>query len=64
MSEQHDWIVSSLKAAAWERAKGALNEVVALEGSRHTGEVSDRLLHMGARVEAFTRSFEDDGLHE
>lgn len=58
----HDKIVDSLKAAAWERAKGELRSIVALEGSKHGGiaEADGRYkyLHISDMVEDFVERFE------
>lgn len=66
--EFHNRMISTLKAAAWERAKAALMEMVAIEGSRHGGARSDdgRFRHQILQedhIEPFVNSIELDELN-
>lgn len=57
-------IYSAMKAAAWERAKGELRALVAMQGSVPSTDTASRWDEAGARIEKFITRFEDDGLHE
>lgn len=66
----HAMFRGSLKAAAWERAKGALRELVAIDGSNHDPgddihrREKPRFEEVEEAVDAFIKSFEEEGLHE
>jgi len=63
--DRGSWVVQNmLKAAAWERAKGALREVVALQGCYAPGENTEKCDDVNERVASFIKSIEEDGLHE
>ena len=67
--ELHRRMIGSLKAAAWERAKGAMREVVALEGSNFSPATAERppvyrFQVLKTVVECFIEDFEKRGLHE
>ncbi len=58
-------IPEALKAQQWERAKGELRALVALQGSySYTANTADKLEKVEARVEEFIADFEALGLHE
>jgi hypothetical protein len=69
-------IDAAMKAQAWEMAKGALRALVAIQGSYQSGgyitsesgiEMTPeykRFDDLNARVEAFIRNVQEDGLHE
>ena len=61
-------IDSAMKSVEWERAKGDLRALVAIQGSYSTGvperEVEPRWETLRDRVEAFIKEIEDDGLAE
>ena len=53
-----------LKAQQWERAKGELRAMVALQGSYLAGENVRRWLLLDNRVERFIKDIEGEGLQE
>ena len=57
-----------MKAQQWERAKGELRALVAMQGSFTSGggdtHETTRWRELGKRVESFIKSVEDDGLEE
>lgn len=64
-------IDSALKAAQWERVKGELRALVAMQGSYSShempGETSStmaRFVMLDKRVQVFIKDIEDEGLHE
>jgi hypothetical protein len=68
MTIELDAIRGMLKAAAWERAKGELRSIAMIEGQdisedRHDGKPL-RFQVIEARVEAFIKIFENEGLQE
>ena len=54
--------IATMKAAAWERAKGELRAVSAIEGSQPSG--TTRYAVIDSEIEQFIQSFEDQGYHE
>lgn len=59
---------TALKAAQWERAKGELRALAAMQGSYQSRRSPDgeepRWLTIERRIEEFIKEFEDEGLHE
>lgn len=61
---------SALKSAQWERAKGELRALVALQASytdlvpQHMRTKPDRWIQLSDRVEDFIKAVEDDALQE
>lgn len=57
-----------LKAQQWERTKGELRALVAMQGSYSTGgedaDEYERWKALEERVEAFIREVEEDGLDD
>lgn len=64
----HGRIRNTLKVSAWERAKGALREMVAIDGSatEHMTDADGKFPyeHTQERVESFIKQFEEDGFNE
>lgn len=56
----------ALKAAQWERAKGELRSLVALQGAylARRGSTEPRWIQLSKRVEAFIKEIEDEALQE
>jgi hypothetical protein len=54
----------ALKAAQWEKAKGELRALVALQGSYPAGENTERWKACNDAVEAFVDKVEFEGLAE
>lgn len=58
-------IADALKAQQWERAKGELRALVALQGSHESnGSNTERWRELDRSVEDFIKSVEDNGLQE
>jgi hypothetical protein len=58
-------IASAMKAQQWERAKGELRALVAIQGSHQAlGGNTERFVALHDSVEAFIKSAEDEGLCE
>jgi hypothetical protein len=58
-------IISVMKAATWEEAKGKLRALVALSGSdSSTADRRPRFEDVGRVVEGFITEFENEGLQE
>lgn len=64
-------VASALKGAQWERTKGELRAMVALQGSYSTGSppgvvspVTERWQKLSKCVEEFIKIVEDNGLHQ
>ena len=56
---------STMRAISWERAKGALRELVAVKGSIHSGNPDmESWEELSRRIETFIKDIEDDGLQE
>lgn len=63
-------LAAAMKGQQWERAKGELRALVALQGSYHSGgppsappsHEMTRLKALGAKVEAFIKKIEGEGL--
>jgi len=56
---------STMRALSWERAKGALRELVAVKGSVHSGDdKSSSWEELERRIEKFIKTIEDEGLQE
>lgn len=66
---EHGELITTLKAQAWEEAKGKLRAVVAIGGSVSSGGPDpgnhrDKWPKLNADVERFIAEVENDGLHE
>jgi hypothetical protein len=65
-------LAAAMKGQQWERAKGELRALVALQGCYHSATLASqppspeqqRLTDAGLAVEAFIKEFEDEGFHE
>lgn len=65
-------LAAALKGQQWERVKGELRALVALQGSYHSGGPPSappshelaRLRTLKAKVEAFVKDIESEGLAE
>lgn len=64
----HGQIITTLKAAAWERAKGELRSVAALSGTHfsHRADAEGKFPYQYGEeaIEAFIADFEAESLHE
>ena len=60
-------VADMMKAQQWERCKGELRALVAMQGSYSSTDDSDRTKRweeLGLRVEQFIEGVEVDALHE
>jgi hypothetical protein len=55
-------VAEALKSAQWERAKGELRALVALQGSHVTTTSADTWERLSAAVEDFIKEVEESGL--
>lgn len=58
---------AAMKAAQWERAKGELRAMVAIQGSYEASSPEEEPLKwavLSQHVEDFIKNIEDNGLHE
>jgi len=53
-----------LKSQQWERVKGELRAMVAMQGSYQAGENTEQWNRLDCIVEDFIREVEDNGLDE
>ncbi len=60
-------IISMMKAAQWERAKGELRALAFMQGAYPAEDGShekERWYNLHNRIEAFVKDIHDHGLHE
>lgn len=57
-------IDSALKEIEWERAKGHLPALAAIQGSYSGGDQMERYEQVRGAIEKIIKEFEGEGLHE
>jgi hypothetical protein len=62
-SQEHRAFVSTLKAQAWEVAKGQLRSIAALQGSLSTGDPT-KLKKIQTLTNNFIQAFEDEEFYK